>query len=55
MNQDFLIQKKAPRCCGQSMFVSKSIGKFVEMYCGICEDVVYIKHSVAMLSSAVRN
>lgn len=34
---------KMPRCCGQEMKQVTDLGKFIEVQCGVCSDVVYIK------------
>ncbi len=34
---------KLPSCCGNEMRVTLELGRFVEVQCGKCGDVVYIK------------
>lgn len=36
-----------PRCCGEKMKVGVDTGKFLEVVCGQCDDVVYLKKGVA--------
>lgn len=37
----------APKCCGKLMRVDAETGKFLEMVCVQCGDIVYLKKSVA--------
>ncbi len=32
-----------PKCCGSKMEVTMENGKFIEVKCGQCGDVVYVK------------
>ena len=34
---------KAPECCGQQMTVRTDIGRFLEVFCEVCKDSIYIK------------
>ena len=35
--------KKLPTCCGSEMKVSMELGRFLEVQCQKCGDVIYIK------------
>jgi hypothetical protein len=37
--------EKLPTCCGSKMNVSLELGRFVEVQCLKCGDVVYIKNT----------
>ncbi len=40
---------KLPVCCRQEMAVNLDLGRFLELKCGRCSDVVYVKrHSDAI-------
>ncbi len=32
-----------PKCCGKRMHVSLETSRFIETWCDVCGDVVYIK------------
>lgn len=32
-----------PSCCGRSMKINLELGRFLEVKCGKCNDVVYVK------------
>jgi hypothetical protein len=36
---------KLPRCCGREMNIKVDLGKFWEVHCDVCNDVVYVKKS----------
>lgn len=36
---------RLPRCCGHEMRVRMDVGRFLEVQCNDCRDVVYIKKS----------
>ena len=40
-----MTKAKMPRCCGQEMQAKLDLGKFWEVRCDTCNDVVYIKKS----------
>jgi hypothetical protein len=37
------VRIKTPHCCGREMSIKTDLGKFLEVNCGICGDVIYIK------------
>ncbi len=41
MNEDV----RPPKCCGREMSVKLDMGKFWEVHCGVCDDVVFVKKS----------
>ena len=34
---------KAPECCGQQMNVRTDMGRFLEVFCEVCKDSIYVK------------
>ncbi len=36
---------KLPRCCGREMKIKTDVGRFFEVECMDCKDVVYVKKS----------
>ena len=38
---------KPPKCCGETMMVGMDTGKFLEVVCTHCGDVVYLKKDTA--------
>lgn len=36
-------KEKLPVCCRQEMSVSLEMGRFLELKCGKCMDVIYVK------------
>jgi hypothetical protein len=39
------MNRRFPVCCGHEMIVIMDIGKFFEIQCSTCKDVVYMKKS----------
>lgn len=38
-------EMKLPKCCGRRMNITLDTGRFWEVACDICRDVVYVKKS----------
>ncbi len=38
---------KIPKCCGSEMRPVMETTKFLEVHCGVCGDIVYIKKEAA--------
>ncbi len=36
---------KLPKCCGHEMSIRMDVGRFLEVQCSGCKDVVYVKKS----------
>lgn len=36
---------KLPKCCGREMNIKLDLGRFWEVHCDVCSDVVYVKKS----------
>ena len=34
---------RLPSCCGHAMKIKTDLGKFMEIHCEVCNDVIYIK------------
>ena len=35
--------KNIPKCCGKEMKVTSELGRFIEVQCEKCGDVIYLK------------
>ncbi len=40
---EMMAQLKSLHCCGKKMSVLMDLGKFWEVHCNVCNDVIYVK------------